>query len=254
MDKAQYLEMKKQRQQAEDSVKGRLCCPKCFRPEKQCLCAKIHPFDPGIKIVILIHPMEAKRERVGTGRLSHLCLENSELISGIDFTENAQVNQLIADPRYYPVVLYPGKNAHNISEVPLEMKDFNGKMPLIFVIDGTWPCAKKMMKLSKNLHLLPRMCFTPTTPSRFEIKMQPDPMCLSTIESIHFFLGEWEKNLFGTVSPKRDNLMEVFEEVVTFQKKCALDPELPSYRQKSYRPPEVRKPSKKWEKYNLFFE
>ncbi len=255
MDKAKYLELKKQRRELESPPAERQRCLRCFRHLDNCLCSLIVPFDPEITFVILMHPMEARRERVGTGRLAHLCLESSLIIEGVDFTDHSQVNQLIADQQYYPMVLYPGKSAHNISEAPLQPSVVKNKRPLIFVIDGTWPCAKKMMKLSRNLHLLPRICFTPERPSLFEVKMQPDPMCLSTIESIHFFIEQWRKsNGLSDEKMPHDVLMSVFLQMVGFQKKCALDPTLPSYRRGGYRPVEQRKPSKKWEKYNLFFD
>ncbi len=255
MDKVKYLQLKEQRSKQEQQKERQLCL-RCFRAEERCFCSLIKPFDPGMVFIILMHPMEARRERTGTGRLAHLCLRDSRIIEGIDFTDSGAVNQLIADPQYYPMVLYPGQSAHNISEKKLEPEKFSGKIPLVFVIDGTWPCAKKMMKLSKNLHSLPRICFTPDKPSLFEVKMQPNPMCLSTIESIHFLLNEWRKKSDEPLYSDRshDNLIDVFLHMVDFQKKCALDPNLPSYRQGEYRPPEMRRPSKKWEKYNLFFE
>lgn len=254
MDKFRYLQLKAERQALAEKPVGREVCLRCHRPHSICFCSTIQAFDPQIKFVILMHPMEARRERVGTGRLAHLCLDRSEIVVGLDFTDDHYVNQLIADPQYYPMVLYPGKTAHNISEKALDAEVVNDRTPLIFVIDGTWPCAKKMMKLSKNLHLIPRICFTPREPSRFEVKMQPHPMCLSTIESIHFFIGEWEKAVGHDGQNRRQILLDVFDKLVAFQKACALDPNLPSYRNNSYRAPSERRLSKKWEKYNLFFD
>ena len=49
-----------------------------------------------------MHPKEAYKQKIGTGRLTHLSLIDSELIIGVDFTENDAVNSYINNPAYYP--------------------------------------------------------------------------------------------------------------------------------------------------------
>ena len=60
-----------------------------------------------------MHPKEAKRNRTGTGRVAHAGLIDSEILTGIDFTKNERLCQLLKDERYYPVLLYPGEDAWN---------------------------------------------------------------------------------------------------------------------------------------------
>ncbi len=177
-----------------------------------------------------MHILEAKKERIATGRLSSLCLNNSEIIVGIDFTNNTRVNYLLSDPRYYPLVLYPGNTSYNISDKSLDKMDLKGKTPLIFVIDGTWPCAKKMMRLSLNINDLPRICFTPQKKSRFSIKQQPHQDCVSTIESIHVLLSELDKWGIESLDDNHNHLLDVLDQVVKFQFECANSIEMPSYR------------------------
>ena len=38
---------------------------------------------------------------------------------------------------------------------------------LVLLLDATWSCARKMLKLSPSLQRLPRIMFTPSAPSRF---------------------------------------------------------------------------------------
>ncbi len=256
MDLESYKRQKKERalEKEQEERKHRDWCFKCFRPKKNCLCSEVTSFDPEMKVILLMHPMEAKRERIGTGRLTHLCLENSEIIVDVDFTNNTRVQSLLSNDRYYPLVLYPGESAVNISEGPMDTSKIEGKELLLFVIDGTWPCAKKMMKLSSNINSLPRICFTPTTRSRFDVKFQPDEMCLSTIESIHFFLREWERMGHASYDGKHQGLINIFDEMVAFQKRCALDPNLPSYRKGHYKEYHEKIKSKKWEDRKLFFD
>jgi len=42
-----------------------------------------------------MHPKEYKREKIGTGLMTQLQLENSEIIVGIDFTNNKRVNEIL---------------------------------------------------------------------------------------------------------------------------------------------------------------
>src|SRR5688500_6360293 len=91
-------------------------CAACKKPTSTCYCAYIRPFSSSIRFVILIHHEEARRS-VATGRMAHLCVLNSDLFVGTDFTEHEGVNALLSDPNNYPVVLYPGSKAINLSSV-----------------------------------------------------------------------------------------------------------------------------------------
>lgn len=206
-------------------------CMGCSRPSTLCVCHHLRPFTLNTKFVILIHPMEAKKEKLGTGRMTHKVLENSELIMGIDFTEDKRVNALLEDDDYYPMVLYPGEDALNISS-PTEddIKLLSKKKPLIFVIDGTWPCAKKMMKLSKNINTLPRISFSSDKESAFLIKHQPHKQALSTVESVHVLIEELGKFGVEELDGSQDSMITAFKAMVQKQIDIASDPNIPSYR------------------------
>lgn len=251
MDKATYLQKKNEQKEKEglSTFKRESFCFKCFRLQKNCLCHLIKPFHTQTHFVLLMHPMEAKKEKMGTGRISLACLKNSQMITGIDFTEDPEVNALIGDPQNHCMVLYPGERSVNItSDDVSSLKELNGKKLVLFLIDGTWPCAKKMMRLSRNINSLPRVSFSAQHQSLFVIKEQPAEYCLSTLESIHFFLSESERRGLESLDKKQDNMIEVFKVMVDFQIKCALDPSLSSYRKSSggYSSKKERIKSKKW--------
>jgi DTW domain-containing protein YfiP len=212
----------------------------------------MNPFQTKIKFVILMHPMEAKKEKLGTGRISLAMLKNSSLITGVDFTEDSEVNNLINDQNNYCMTMYPGQKSLNISEhdvTPINNILAENKNVILFLIDGTWPCAKKMMRLSKNIRSLPRISFTAEKTSIFEIKEQPADYCLSTLESIHFFIEECNRRGVEETNKAHDQMIIVFKEMIDFQMKCALDPSLSSYKRGSklgYSKKEDRKKAKKW--------
>lgn len=199
-----------------------------------------------------MHPMEFKKEKVGTGRMAHLILENSEIIVDIGFDENPRFKKLLEDPEYETFVLYPGEQAINLSNETSQI-NFSPSKKQFIVIDGTWPCAKKMMKLSTSLHHLPRVSFTSTRLSEFKVKHQPLPGCLSTIESLHQVILELNRLKLENSMSQEENLMEVFRKTVEQQMELAKDPDRQAYRKKPFSLPESRKISKKWQNRLLFF-
>ncbi|MFZ4713353.1 MAG: tRNA-uridine aminocarboxypropyltransferase [Bacteriovoracaceae bacterium] len=226
-----------------------MTCYRCMM--KHCLCQSLKPFQTETKFIILIHPKELKKEKAATGRLTKLSLLNSEMIDGISFTENDKVNKLLQDPQYYPMLLYPGVESLNLSKNQFDKTNLGQKKLMIFILDGTWTCAKKMLKLSPNLQALPRLSFTPTKPSEFLIKQQPHPDCLSTIESTSFLVEELNRVGIEKTT-EHDHMIVVFREMRDFFIACAKDPNRQGYRRSNYTTPSERKPA--LTKRRLFFE
>lgn len=204
---------------AEELSRGRNLCVSCLQPPYGCYCESLKPFDPRIEFIVLIHPIEARR-RIATGRMSHLSLQNSTLIRGHDFTDSAAVQRIISDPDVVSATLYPGPSSTDISALePSERAALfpREKRLAIFVLDGTWWTARKMIR-SPNLARLPRICFSPPGPSRFRVRQQPSPECWSTIEAIHHtieLLGE--SRGFSVASREHDALLDVFDVMVERQ-------------------------------------
>jgi len=181
----------------------------------------IQPFDTQIRFVILMHPKEARKEKCGTGRLCHLALKNSRLLVGVDFSNDDEVNALIGDPAYHSVVLFPSAEAVNLSQDGYKCLDGGEKEVQVFVVDGTWSLAGKILRLSKNIQALPAVSFTPRQPSKFQIKKQPRAECLSTLESIHLLLKLGQEQGVETAEDEIEQLPEVFGRLVDIQLECA---------------------------------
>lgn len=167
--------------------------------------------------MILSQPREAKH-RLGTGRMAHLCLSNSLLFEGVDFSADDRVRRALQDPVNYPVLLYPSKDSVNLSgQLSEERMALTpaGRRLLVFVLDGTWKSVRKMIRLSRNVANLPKICFEPPSPSSYRIRRQPKAHCYSTLEAIHQVL-----DLFAPRTPSRrphDNLLTVFRSVIDRQ-------------------------------------
>jgi DTW domain-containing protein len=238
-----YIQLKRKR--TENEPKYRTLCMTCRQPEFSCFCEHVHAFDSKIVFVILTHPIEVKR-RIATGRMSHLCLKNSHLLAGQDYTEDKALNSLLADPKYDPVILYPGRTSIDISKrlttettsvensQPEELLSPSfgpekaeasyidifekGKIPLLVVIDGTWSTARKTAWQSQNLKTLRRICFTPRSPSNFRVRKQPAEGCYSTIEAIHESIDLLGPSVgFDIKTGAHHRLIEVFDVMVERQ-------------------------------------
>ncbi len=192
-------------------------CYQCFRPVKTCYCKDIDPIDPCIKFVVLMHPKEAYKQKTGTGRLTHLTLIDSEIIIDTTFDNNLRTQELLRDLAYYPMVLYPGKEAHDIDTFNFDSALQKRKL-LIFLIDATWSFAYKMMSKSPSLQQLPKLSFSREYRSIFEIKKQPADFCLSTIESSYYLIKELQVAGVCEKSIEPEPLITVFKKMIKRQK------------------------------------
>ncbi|WP_339839068.1 tRNA-uridine aminocarboxypropyltransferase [uncultured Maribacter sp.] len=206
----------------------RIKCYKCMRPSSTCICRHISPFKTKTRFIILMHPKEYKKEKNGTGYMTNLQLENSEIIVGVDFNNNDRVNEILTNEKSLSFLLYPGKDNFNLSKRKgSEMNSFMGEDPHIFILDGTWPCARKMLKLSKNLQKLKRVSFDNSIESKFIIKQQPESLCLSTIESVYTVLNLFKKG--GVEQCDTTNFLIPFEKMIAHQLEYILNPNSKNY-------------------------
>lgn len=226
---------------------SRETCYRCFWPQPLCWCPSLVPMATRTRLIFLMHPKEYKREKAATGRLTHLCLPHSRILTGVGFDEHPEVRALLADPKLYPVLLFPGVTALNLStatDTPAfaELSAHLATRTLVvFILDATWALGRKMLRLSPVLQTLPRLMFTPAAPSRYVIKQQPHPACLSTLEATHELLTALAAAGLDTY-PLPGQLPAVFDRLQAFQLRCAADPQRAGYRHRPYKTPAERRP------------
>lgn len=207
---------------AENAV-TRATCYTCYRPVISCMCSYVKPIPTATKFVILMHPKEFKKTKNGTGRLTHLSLPNSELYIDIDFSGHKAVNALIENENNLCYLLYPGKESLPLNTRPIGT---HAKQLVIFIIDSTWPCSVKMLRLSKNLQRLPKLSFTHSKSSRFQIKEQPKEFCLSTIESTLTVLELLNDHGMEKIdNGSLETFLDPFLSMVEYQLECIARPD-----------------------------
>lgn len=257
MNLEKYLAKRKQEQLEFNKIPRRHICPSCIRPPAACFCSYIKPFDTNFEFILLMHPKEFKKEPIGTGRYTNKSLKNCRIIVDATFDENRELKEILADKNRQVFLLYPGDSSVNISDFKTfpnnEFLDPN-KKPVILIIDGTWACAKSMMRDSHCLHNLPRLSFSTDITSRFHIKLQPADYCLSTIESVHVLLKALEERGLEQVGQKKQILLDTLDRMVRYQVQCANDPNRKGYRRGQFKSKEQRQIPKKWDYRKICFE
>ena len=217
-------------------------CYRCFWPKTLCWCPSLLPMPTQTRFIFLMSPKEFKEEKAGTGRLTQLCLPNSELHMGQEFDRHEAVQVVLNDPQNLCVLLYPGEQALNLS-VPgqsgILRTHLGEKRLVVILLDATWSGARKMLRLSPSLQRLPRIMFTPSAPSRFIIKQQPQEGCLSTLEAVHELLLALESTGLDHY-PQPGLLLGIFQRMQDFQMQCAADLTRPGYRRRAYSDPADR--------------
>lgn len=163
-----------------------------------------------------MHPKEAKRQRTGTGRIARAGLVDSEILVGIDFTKNERLCQLLSDPEYFPVLLYPGEDAWNVEKSGFK-EAIGKKRVLAIIIDSTWFCSKKMLRFSTNVTSLPKLSFSGKYKSIFTFKREPSEECVSTIETCYYLIKEFQQAEIVDATINPEGLMDAFKEMIKFQ-------------------------------------
>lgn len=146
-----------------------------MRPVRACLCADLPRLPTRTEVLILQHPRE-RRHPFGTARLLALSLASARL-----HTVHGGFARDLHCPIEVPAgaaVLYPHPLARDLAALPAD------ELPkALIVLDGTWSNSKRLYRENPWLQQLPHVAIHPTAPSRYRIRKEPRPECLSTLEA-----------------------------------------------------------------------
>jgi DTW domain-containing protein YfiP len=146
---------------------------------------------------------------IGRGGLTRLAHDTAQLVTGFCFVSNARVRALAGAAG--ASLLYPGPDAIPAARLR------GSAPPVLFVVDGTWRQAEKMLAANPRLALLRRVSFGPTPPSGYrDLRREPEPHCLSTLEAVATALAELEGGA-ARFQPMRD----AFARSVELQFECS---------------------------------
>lgn len=194
---------------------SRPVCADCGKALSRCYCHLVQPVQAGPKVVLLVHPREDRsRGAVNTARMVRRCLPDSEILVGRDFRHHPRVRELLADPAYAPVLLYPEGEAFDGTAL-------HERRPLLFVPDGTWLLTRQILLLSDDLARLPRLSLDVTGPSLYAFRRQPRPGCLCTLEAVHAALHALQPYSPSGPPQALQGMLDVLQYVVRDQVRLA---------------------------------
>ncbi|EPZ51157.1 DTW domain protein [Bacteriovorax sp. BAL6_X] len=181
-------------------------CPKCQRPQNQCLCHTIEQVPLENRLIILqdqkesIHPFN-------TARLAKLVSPEIELVTSENINE-----ELIQEIKLLrPFLLFKNEGSIALKSENIHLLESNN----FIVLDGTWKKARKIYHTWPQLSELP--CFHLELSDQKTIYQSIRKSCgethLSTLEAITetlFMLGEIQEN-------QRNQLLAPLKELIKQQ-------------------------------------
>jgi len=161
----------------------RSLCNQCLRPKTVCYCHTISQIENNWPIHILQHPNESKHP-IGTAKIAELSLNNCRTYISKNFSNNFEISRLVENTN--PLLIYPGEGS-----IPIEEIDTLIIRPIIF-LDGSWRKTRRMIYETPELQTLTKVSFTPTDPSCYRIRKEPNETAISTLEAIIAVLSKLE--------------------------------------------------------------
>lgn len=156
-----------------------------------CVCDVFPRYNLKTKVIPIIHSREYWRPS-NTGYLSKLCLENCNIRkkSGLQSFAEAAVQPEKGRTNY---VLFPAPGAIVLSPALKEEAEAQGKPITLFVPDGSWRQASKMVTRDPVLSSLPKVVVPECDrASVYRLRSESRPEGMATFEAIARALGALE--------------------------------------------------------------
>lgn len=145
-------------------------------------------------------------ETKGTARLLHLCLPNSQLLTGEIF-DTANLLSPKQSILLYPIT--PEDYSLGIIAPPsLDLNSINDLSNIrLIIIDGTWRKSRKILCKNPYLQTLPRLVLIDLPAGQYTIRKARKPHQLSTLEAACAALAQLEVN-----TQKFEPMIQAFKE------------------------------------------
>nr|WP_283165369.1 tRNA-uridine aminocarboxypropyltransferase [Shewanella litorisediminis] len=166
-------------------------CVKCHFPIRVCLCNAISPVAAHTRVWVLQHPSEVDHGK-NSARLLPLILDTARIFVGESEADFTPLRQQLKAENLAPVLVYPADDGEVFS---LPSVGGQPESRVLLLLDGTWRKALKMYHLNPWLHSLPKLAFTPDSPSAYRIRKASRSDSLSTLEAAACALAQLEPGL-----------------------------------------------------------
>ncbi|WP_286239642.1 tRNA-uridine aminocarboxypropyltransferase [Neptuniibacter halophilus] len=158
-------------------------CSGCGLPELWCCCSQIQPQQSDLTLALLLHQNEPERAS-STSRIIRRLLPGCQLYLWQRREPPEALLEQIQSSDVECWLLFPADRPDlKLRSRALSPKT-SARKRLIIIPDGTWKEVRKMVRKSPWLNDLPLLAFDPGTPSRYDLRRNPDPDHLCTAETV----------------------------------------------------------------------
>jgi hypothetical protein len=169
-----------------------------------CICGSLSPIPNEVRIHVLQHPRE-RHHPIGTARLLRLGL-SSVRVHVLKLIGPGGMSEPVALPDGAGL-LYPSADARDLATLAVQERPQD-----LVVVDGTWAHANQIHRDNPWVSALPCYRLAPQEHSRYRIRAEPRPECLSTVESVVGALRCLQPSLSGT-----ETLLTAFDSMIDAQ-------------------------------------
>lgn len=159
-------------------------CARCRVPFSHCLCPWLPEVDSRSGVCLLMHDIEPLKPS-NTGWLIADVVPDTFAFSWQRTGVDPHLLQLLVDPQWQPLVVFPGEYAEP-SRVVERIEPQPGKRPLFVLLDATWTEARKMFRKSPYLDGLPVLSLRPEALSRYRLRRstRSDHLCTAEVAAL----------------------------------------------------------------------
>ena len=146
-------------------------CDGCRLPPTHCACALRPRMPTRAGVCLLMAPFEALKPS-NTGWLVADVVPDTHAFAWSRTTVDPALLALLDDPRWQPIVVFPGEFAapeRIVTELPADSATAT-RRPLFILLDGTWAEARKAFRKSPCLDRIPVLSLQPQQLSRYRLR------------------------------------------------------------------------------------
>ena len=162
-------------------------CARCRVAVSHCLCTLRPTVITNSAVCLIMHDIEPLKPS-NTGWLIADIVADTYAFTWQRTGVDPALLELLADPRYQPVVVFPGEYAEP-ERVITEVEVASEKRPLFILLDATWTEARKMFRKSPYLNQLPVLSLQADVLSRYRLRRSTRSEHLCTAEVAALCLG-----------------------------------------------------------------
>ncbi|WP_407296083.1 tRNA-uridine aminocarboxypropyltransferase [Stutzerimonas zhaodongensis] len=162
-------------------------CTRCRIAVSHCLCAWQPTVATKSAVCLIMHDIEPLKPS-NTGWLIADIVADTYAFTWQRTGVEPALLELLSDPRYQPVVVFPGEYAEP-GRVVSDINVAQGKRPLFILLDATWTEARKMFRKSPYLNQLPVLSLQADVLSRYRLRRSTRSEHLCTAQVAALCLG-----------------------------------------------------------------